>query len=274
MSYYKKLLEQEYPKLMGKIVDDLPVGDIDRLFTETKTQGKYLILCSQPHIWGSDQVKNSYFIRHIYKIYYLKPSTDDISELVYRLKSKINKQQVQTVKLWTDGIVRLAKYLILNSHLLKMPLAQAAGDNELKLICEDLVQETIKTPVDVLEKVGIVENGKVRAELLRVMVAGYKPGLQMGQIVVEADLRVTEDGQTGTETLTREEVKIIRFLCEGKGIISREEIANIKWGETAGYDRFSDQAINKQINRLNKKLKFYQLKAVRGMGYKLGRRIS
>jgi DNA-binding response OmpR family regulator len=85
------------------------------------------------------------------------------------------------------------------------------------------------------------------------------------------DLSFEEDGVESQTKLTLAEKRILEELVKNEGQITREKIADFKWGE-GSYDEFSDQAINKAVKRLNVKLTKYRLKAILGVGYKAVRR--
>jgi hypothetical protein len=91
------------------------------------------------------------------------------------------------------------------------------------------------------------------------------------EIEVGDDLVMMEDGQKTGETMTVLEKQIVEYAATHGGIIPKEKIAEFKWGE-GSYDQYSDQAIGKTMQRLEKKLHKYQLSALIKVGYKLERK--
>lgn len=87
-------------------------------------------------------------------------------------------------------------------------------------------------------------------------------------IKVNFDLSFAEDGDQATDTLNPIEAKILAKLVGSNGVVSKEDVSEIKWGE-GKYDEFSDQAINKTMRRLSQKLKKYTIVTIPKVGFKI-----
>ena len=86
-------------------------------------------------------------------------------------------------------------------------------------------------------------------------------------IVINKDLTFIEEGEARETPLIKAERDILEHLLS-EGVVTREKVADFKWGD-GSYDNFSDQAINKTIQRLNKKLIKHRITAIPKVGYKL-----
>ena len=120
------------------------------------------------------------------------------------------------------------------------------------------------SPAD-LEKLGLVENGKIKSKLLAGNVGLSNKDLD---IKVAFDLSVTEAGQSTGERLTQTEANILRIMVTDSGEITKEGVSNIKWGE-GKYDALSDRAINKAMRRLSEILVKHKIITIPKVGYKI-----
>jgi hypothetical protein len=159
----------------------------------------------------------------------------------------------------SGGIARLIKHFSIN-HL--------AG-RDLNLGLEDTLKDIVDSiygynPVD-LASLGLIDDHGHHISNQIASILSFKINLK-----VNFDLSFEEDGQLATNTLSPIEAKILVKLVNNNGVVSKEDVSEIKWGE-GKYDEFSDQAINKTMRRLNQKLKVYTIVTIPKVGFKIER---
>ncbi len=86
-------------------------------------------------------------------------------------------------------------------------------------------------------------------------------------IKIDKFLDLYEIGEK-TSTLGKFEAMLLEYLIDNGGVITKDKISEIKWGD-GGFAGFSDDAIKKTMLRLGDKMKKYKLSAIHGYGYKL-----
>jgi DNA-binding response OmpR family regulator len=131
-----------------------------------------------------------------------------------------------------------------------------------------LTEEIFRCDESTLEKLNIKINNKYRSNLVKRLVKDYKADHQAEiHLTLNKDLTFNEDEETAENRLTETEYNILKHLLNNI-LITREEIAQLKWG-TESADKYSYWAINKTISRINNKLKIYKITAIPKVGYQI-----
>lgn len=239
----------------------------DNIFLLEKIDGllkKYLnkkiILCiNQPYIIETEKFKGSFFGQHNYSVYYLKKADfESCSDLCKEIKPMLSNLEVKQIYELSGGVRKAIKYFCLNfdKHL-------AISDdetklNKLKAILQPTADAMAKCSNEILTCIGISKDNPIYK---------IKPKLTV-DIDIRNDLTFLERNRSNPNKLTKLEKNILEYLISHDLFMSKEEVSDIKWGE-GKYDSYSDQAINKAMNRLNKKLMFHQIKTITKSGFKL-----
>lgn len=240
--------------LATKIAEDyLRIATIDQ---------KIVVVIDDVSILESEKYKSSYLSSHVYDFFWFGAFDENgVKEVVQDLGGSGFKFD-DLYKL-SGGISRLVKYLCLKAT--SLDLEKLISDLSLQSICRPMVEVIKKSSEKDVEKLGIVSEGKIRSEILRRMMVGAS-GLTLN-IKIGKDLTLVEDGIPG-EKLARVEKEILTQLLESEGYLSREKVAELKWG-SEDFSEFSDQAINKTMRRLSIKMKKYAIETIWKTGYKL-----
>lgn len=242
--------------------DDFEI--IDNYYKSAGPTTKFLILISNPGLLDNDLYKNSYFGQHTYVHEYMEVlDRSATAELVGYYGGEKSKEKIDKIYKLSGGVGRLIKYL--SSVKNDLNLDKLLEDERLTGICNKLAEAYLNSSVGDRKKIGILDKkGKISGQLLGYFVA--KQNIKI-DIVIERDLTVVENGEKGNK-LARTERDILLKQVENGGFISREQVAEIKWGKSE-YSDFSDQALNKAMRRINDKLKQYSEKTVWKTGYQL-----
>lgn len=229
------------------------IDQVENYFKNANYQQKFALIINQPSILLSDKYLNSTLPRRFIKTFYLPAySQADIEIFVKDINPKISKTDLNIIYRLSAGIPRLAKFFCTNP------------DRDSPLI-NNIISPTIsaiaKTNKNILQKLNIDINHPTISQFLK----SHQTKLD---IKMNFDLSFVENGQVNPNTLNKIEAKILNYLIENNGQISREKIAQFKWGENQ-YDEFSDLAITKTMRRLKHKLSVCTLKTISKVGYQL-----
>lgn len=237
--------------------DDNAISEIDQILKKATPSQHFAVVINYPGRMEESKVKNSYLLTHIYKRYYFGCyNIQDTRDLMVGLKPNITEDEVNKIYKRSGGIVQIVKALALE-----------ANDQEILNIVTPIISAIKNTDLQTLEALGVAKKGVIGSELLREKLDNLD-SKQMYDIKVNFDLSFEEGGKKSANKVTAVEKKIIEKIVLNNGEINKEEISDIKWGD-GKYDKYSDQAIKKQILRLGEKLTRYRFVAVTGVGYKL-----
>jgi len=207
-----------------------------------------------PYIFANDEYKNSFVRSHIYKAYWLKAaSLDETGKVLSLMDMKLDKKKIREIWDESGGLPQLVKY-------------EAVGDRGLiDAVIEPILKVVSRCSPEDLERLSLMENGKIKSKLLAGSVDLSNKDLD---IKVAFDLSVTEVGRSTGQKLTQTEANILRMMVTNSGEITKEGVSNIKWGE-GKYDALSDRAINKAMRRLSEKLVKHKIITIPKVGYKI-----
>lgn len=229
------------------------IDQVEIYFKNADYQQKFALIINQPSILLSDKYLNSTLPRRFIKTFYLPAYNQaDIEIFVKDINPKISQVNLNIVYKLSAGIPRLAKFFCTNSD----------RDNPLiNNIISPTISAIAKTNKNILQKLNIDINHPTISQFLK----NHQAKLD---IKMNFDLSFVENGQVNPNSLNKIEAKILNYLIENNGQISREKIAEFKWGANS-FDDFSDLAITKTMRRLKHKLSIYTLKTIPKIGYQL-----
>lgn len=246
-------------KKEGMVVVDMPENsweEWEEIYRATPRDQKLIMTVGVEKI-GEESAAKNWVLGHVYRTLYLEISSkEDIGLLASRLGVKISPDNLDKIYKLSGGIAKLAKCLLVNGGVVSGEPEQMAGL---------ILAEARRAREEDLEKLGVVKNGKYVSAILADLDKKMPDGLK---VEVKFDLELVEDGGPSGVKVTADEKKIISEMMANNGTITKEKIAEIKWGE-GSYDKFSDQAITMAMRRLGKKFKKYQIETVPRVGYQL-----
>lgn len=240
-------------ELVLKIIDDYL-----RMASSNQT---IIVVIDNSSLLDSDKFKNSLLSTRIYEYYWhgvfnRLETLDLITELDKEVKS------IDEISKLSGGIARLIKFLCLKGD--NRNINELIKDIVFQSICRPMIEVTKNSSIDYLERLGVARNGKIVSVLLNKILGEIWFNVD---IKVDRDLSLVENGQRGKK-LARVEKEILLKMIENNGYLSKEKVAEIKWG-SENFADFSDQAINKTMRRLAAKMKIYTIETIWKTGFKL-----
>ena len=242
----------------------------EKYFKEANLNQKFGLIINTPKTLKLKAYSASYISSHIYSSYYFRTrEKSELADFLLDIDEGVTDAETDRIYALSGGIVRLAKFLVFRKNDLGKEADEWSELEDLKPVLETIGGVIYECDAETLLKMGLVEKGKCKSEILKVYL-DKRPMVCAVDIIVKPDLTLVEDGVAG-ERLTKQEGEAVKQAMGNEGVISKEKISDIKWGE-GSYDQYSDQAIGKTMQRLNKKMKKYCFGAIRGMGYKIVKR--
>ena len=182
------------------------------------------------------------------------------------MKIKVSNDEIEQILNLSGGISSIVKYLLANQELIGNPVQGLVNNQEFIKSIHLTIEMIRKSRISYLEKLGILENREFKSKMIQKYFENQN--INLVDVLIGKDLSFEENGLLNSERLLKLEKEIIEFTIENNGIISKEDIADIKW-EKDSYDSYSDDAIVKTMLRLNKKLQRYKFISVPTLGYQL-----
>ena len=237
-------------------------------FKQATLRQKFALVINTPQLLDSQEFQNSYVASHITSIYQFHTlDLEMVKIFAEELHTKLPANSLQNVLTLTGGIGRLVKFIVINKDLLNLPLAELIQREDLKLALLPSANVISQCDQEILKRLGIKTGDSFTSQIL----AKYfetNPTTERISIRVNPDLTFYEQTNLSKNRLNKTEAQILKFMVENQGVVTKEKISEIKWGE-GEYDKFSDQAIGKTMQRLGKKLVRYKLEVIPSVGYKL-----
>lgn len=237
-------------------------------FKQATLRQKFALVLNTPQLLDNQRFQNSYVASHITGVYHFHTLDFEMVKIfAEELHTKLPTESMQSVFALSGGIGRLVKFMVINKDLLNLPLAELIQRDDLKLALLPSVNVISQCDQEILKKLGIKTGDGFTSQIL----AKYfeiNPITERISIRVNPDLTFYEQTNLSKNRLNKTETRILEFMIENQGVVTKEKISEIKWGE-GKYDKFSDQAIGKTMQRLGKKLVRYRLKVIPSVGYKL-----
>lgn len=240
---------------------------LDNYFLAIKSGQNLVVVVDNPSVVESEQFKNCYGAKKLYDQYWFGVmSKEETTEMIEGFEKKVFEKEKEKIWELSGGVAQIAKHLVLRNKSRKAE--ELVGDLAIKVMCQPMVSVIKRSSRQSLEKIGIVNRGKILSEVLATMVNIEE---NFVDIKVRLDLLVLEDGESFGERLSRLERDILERMLTNGGFITKDLVAEIKWGK-AEYEKFSDQAINKTMRRLDKRLHRYEVVTKWKTGYMLALR--
>ena len=240
---------------------------VERYIKSAKLDQKFAVVINTPHVLETDEFKRSYIGTHFYSVYKFKrPELEATKVYTDLMKVKLDKSKTKRLYELTGGIGRLGKYLLTNTNLLDLDIKTISDEESISKLISPIINTYSKSTDTQLEEFGVKRNGQFTSEIIDKYIKKHPLETSL-KINVSSDLLLFENYSESC-SINNVESQIIKYIILNKGLIEKEKIAEIKWGE-GSYDKYSDQAIVKTIRRLNKKMKFYKFVTISKIGYKL-----
>lgn len=247
--------------------DPNAISIANKYFKTAKQSQKFALLINNPSFIDTNQFHKSFVAGHIYDTSYLGVRTkDDTYLMISELNPSLTKDLKEKIYELSGGIARLIKFFSLNTEKLSWTLDNLMADKPLLIALRASVEIIQNVKKEELQKFGYVENNKI----VSVVLDHYfklNPIILKADISINKDLTFSENGVKSDQKLTKIESDVLNLLIHDE-VVKREQISDLKWGE-GSYDKYSDQAINKTVERINKKIKFHKVVSVPKVGYKL-----
>jgi len=280
--FIKKFLEKEHPNNVsyidstGKKLDKFNILDLDfdknpaalpqvtDYMKSATLEQKFAVVINTPYLLDSDTYQKSYPASHIYDTYYFGARSRQYAETyIADMGVKLPKTKVDRVYRLSGGLGRLIKFLVSHQDWLNQTSKEIVEQEETISILRPTIQVISKCSDELLAKF------EIKSELLETYFQLH-PVEKPLNIGILPDLILVEHGEK-RERLIKTEAQILKYMLEHQGVIEKDKVAEFKWGESS-YDKFSDQAVNKTMRRLDKKLKLYAIQTLPEYGFKIVKR--
>ena len=239
----------------------------DAYFRKATLEQKFAVVINTPALLHSSIYESSFLTSHVYSTFYFKTrDLNDTGSFAREINKDLSDKEIEKIYNLTGGIASLVKYFAINNEEIGRDIDQLLENSSFLKIIIQTVNTISETNNKELTQLGLKVSDRFVSEILekyfKMHTIVFKP-----QILINKDLSFEENGRLSKEKLTKIESQVLEYILENK-IIEREKISEYKWGE-GKYDKFSDQAINKTIQRINDKLQNYRFVSISKLGYKL-----
>lgn len=244
------------------------INQSDSYLLHSNLDQKFAVVVNNLGVINSEIFRKSVLSKRYYTSLSIKSMDFERAKILANDCSvKIDDKTISKILGRTGGIAILTKYFVLHIDKLNLSydelLEDAVFKNMLWFICEHIAVCSHSH----LEEFGIKKNGEFTGSIIREY-------FKRNQFVLSFDISIGENGnfyEFGSENqnaFLKIERNIILKANENKGMITKEEISDIKWGKDS-YDEYSDQAIKKTVQRINKKMEKHIFVAMPTIGYRL-----
>lgn len=241
-----------------------------KYFKQATLSQKLALVVNIPSLLQTEDYRQSYLASHIYNTFVFKVLDLDLIKIMgQEVNISLTPTETDLIYKLSGGLARLSKYLITNKDKLDSPISQLLADTDLQSALLPTAKIVANCDNQTLESLGLKKDGIFISSLLKEYFL-ENPIVKKPNIQLNTDLSFLEDNISSTHKLLKLEKQILENMMIGDGVILKEKIADFKWGQ-GSYDEYSDQAIGKTMQRLNKKLTQYRLVVIPKVGYKLER---
>lgn len=232
----------------------------ERILATVSSEQKVAFILNAPYLLDNKVFLDSAVGRHTFgKVYLPVRNETETKELALEIDPGFDLRKLSEIYGLSGGIARIVKFLVVKGGIF-----EEKDFSEVDRLIAPTVKAAVITKKEVLISLGIWNGSKYIGDLVNTAVNSLN---QEVGLLVKDDLSLVEDGAVvGKVTLL--EKSLIDLVLGSDGILTKEKIAEIKWGE-ASYAEFSDQAISKTIQRLNKKMMKHFFESIINVGYKL-----
>lgn len=248
--------------------DEHELEMVDTYLRSAALDQKFAVVVNNPSIVETEQFRRSYTSKHVYGTYYLRALPEDMMKIfASELGVSLSKTDLSRVYRLTGGVARWIKWLMVHRDRLGDTPQELLRNEEFLQVLEPTMTLIGVCSDAVLAKLGLEENdhwnGAIADEYFQ-----HHPRQPSFAIAINPDLRVTEKGRVSDQCLTALEKSILESMIARDGVITKDQVADLKYG-AGRYDRFSDQAINKAMRRLDEKLDMYRIATIPKFGFKI-----
>lgn len=238
------------------------IDQIETYFNNANFHQKFALVVNRPHILKISEYLSSVLPKRFLKIFYLGAYNQKDTEIFVKdINSKISPADIKLIYKLSAGIPRIAKFFCTNLDLIKKDINTYINDEILNNIISPTISAILETDPNVLQKLNI--------DLTSLIISHFiKNNFNDINIKINFDLTFSEKNVLNPTPLNKIESQILKYMTENNFSISREKVAEFKWGENH-YDEFSDLAITKTMRRLKHKLSLYTLKTIPKIGYQI-----
>lgn len=241
----------------------------DRYFRSAVGGERFWLVLNMPYFRDAVGFKGSFISNHLYSTYYFPArDTDDLGIFAREINQEVDSRELGQIYELSGGIGRIAKYLLINRRELDCDLDEIVAREELARLVEPVARVVASCSSVDLRNLKITNGGVVVSQVLNKFMEKTAVDSGGDELKIYPDLTFSEFGVRGQLRLTREEKLILQEMMANSGMVVREKIAEIKWG-SGSYEEFSDQAINKTMQRLRNKLVRYAIEVIPKEGFLL-----
>ncbi len=250
------------------IADNEALQKTEKYMKSVDYTQKFAVTINSTQMFESEKFKTSHVASHVYSTYFFgRPSYTYVERFIREdMGINLKKDHIERIYDLSGGVARFVKYLALDEARFSMSAKELIKEANLRQMIEPIASILSHSSSDILDKLGVIENGKYTSLVLNEYFKENPPRKSF-DIEVDKDLSFTEKEEK-RERLTKVEADILKLMLDNDGVITKEKVADIKWGE-GSYDNYSDQAVGKTMRRLGKKMKTYEIKALSNYGYKI-----
>jgi len=266
--YKKKNLDKKFDVIKLDWAEEGTMVKLKAMIAELDVSEKVAASINYPKSLFGDLATDAIW-NHFYGRYYFGArEKSDVMKMVDEMELWVTKDELERIWEWSGGLAQIVKYLVINKEALGGVMEKVLEDEKMKTILNPLALAVSGLNQEIKVRLNLVNDGNDWRSGLLKMFLNKNGGID---IRANFDLSFSEDGEVGKEKLSRDEKMIIEAIVSGQGKITKEKIAELKWGE-GKYDKFSDQAIGKAMRRLSQKLNKYEILTIPRVGYMIERK--
>ncbi len=240
----------------------------ENYFKNAKLSQKFVLVINTPFILDNTEFQQSIIGSHLYNSYYFKVLDLNLIKIFADLTNiKLTDDEIQRMHILSGGLTRIIKFFLNHKEMVGLSASKILENSDFKRVFLPTAEVIEKCEDEILEKLGIKVDGQFVGGVLKIYFISRQQVVKIG-IKINSDLTFYENERLNKVRLLEMEKDILEEAIKNKGPVSKEKIADFKWGE-GSYDKYSDQAISKTMQRLNLKLRSYQFEPILTFGYKL-----
>ncbi|KKR30388.1 hypothetical protein A2715_01100 [Candidatus Woesebacteria bacterium RIFCSPHIGHO2_01_FULL_39_32] len=240
----------------------------DEYFQKAALSQKFALVVNTPYILEEETFKSSYLSSHLYSTYFFKAREMKDSDIfALEINKNLSKENLEEIFKLSGGIGRFIKFFAINTDLLEKDYDAILDNRSFNKVLSPIVEVIKRCNEEILKEINLKDSQVFKSELLK-RYFELHPSRSLLDIKVNVDLSYSENGELSKARFIKVEKLIIEEALRSEGVVTKEKVADFKWGK-GSYDEYSDQAIGKTVQRLNKKLLAYELLPIRNVGYKL-----
>ena len=193
----------------------------DDYFKKATLAEKFALVVNTPYILETEEYKTSFAASHIYSTYFFKVRDfEDTRKFALEVREDLSEKDLEKIHTLSGGIGRIIKALAIKDELLNKEAEELLGEESFTKLLLSTIRVIEKTNDEVLEKIGIKENGKFKGEFLESYFRLHPPKALI-KIKLYDDLTFEEDGVPSPLRLLKVEKLILEEMMQGNGLVSK-----------------------------------------------------